>query len=169
MGIEIDDAQFVRIINLFKSQTTWEKIIVKAAEQTREELEDKTIDALYDSTLATGNKVQAASGGLEESIETEVEVKDQTVRLRVKSNHPAAGILEYGGPSSFPPWGKNSAIAEYARIIGEKPFMIAKGVYDNQPFTSPTRFMTKGCENAFEDLEKNVYAVVQKELSGKKS
>lgn len=169
MGIEVDHAQFVRIINLFKSQTTWEKVLSEAAEQTREELEDKTIDALYDSTLATGRKIQSVSGGLEASIETEVEVRDQTVRLRVKSNHPAAGILEYGGPSSFPPWGKNSAIAEYSKYMGVAPFMVAKGVYDNQPFTSPTRFMTRGCESALEDLEKNVYAAVQKELSGKKS
>ena len=73
---------------------------------------------------------------------------DDSVFYDVSSDHPAAGIIEYGGYSPFPPWGAESGL----------DFPVAKEIFKKQPFKQPRPFLRPAANNAVKKLNKEVVA-----------
>jgi hypothetical protein len=116
-----DDSQFVNIINLYKKSEYWTDILETAGNNVIDDIER---DAKRLAPKDTGQ--------LENSIVGSVFTSGNEVNFLLTSSHPAASIIEFGGPSPFPPW---------EEVGGVLPFPVAKKVFENQPFATPQPYI----------------------------
>ncbi len=154
MVFEYNDKTFVPLMNFFKNKRNWHRIFERAAESVAPEVRDDAEKILY-------THFKKRKGKLGDSIEVEVEAMDDSVVYEVGSAHPAAGIIEYGGYSEFPPWGPGSNIWEYAeagdKTVTPDTFAIAWGIFMNQPFKEPHPFLKPAADKGVKRLNKVVY------------
>ena len=153
MGITIKGgAKFSNSINFFKKRENWRDILETAANNVADDIKE-----------SARNKVSrhfpSVTGQLQDSIEADVEVYSDTVDIVLSSDHPAAGIMEYGGYSPFPPW--DGKIRDYAESMGVEPYSVAKGIYQNQPFAEAHPFMRPAMKEEMPALEKEIYAAAR--------
>ena len=153
MRLEIyGEKNFFRTINFFKKRENWMDILETAANNLADDLKE-----------SARNKVSrhypSVTGKLQDSIEADVDVYEDTVDIVLSSDHPAAGIMEYGGYSPFPPW--DGRVADYAKSMGVEPYSVAKGIYQNQPFAEAHPFMRPAMKEGMPALEKEIYAAAK--------
>jgi hypothetical protein len=139
-----DDSQFVNIINLYKKSEYWTDILETAGNNVIDDIER---DAKRLAPKDTGQ--------LENSIVGSVFTSGNEVNFLLTSSHPAASIIEFGGPSPFPPW---------EEVGGVLPFPVAKKVFENQPFATPQPYIRPALLNNLPRLEKEVVKVAQKKI-----
>ena len=152
MVFTYNDKTFFPLMNFYKNKRNWHRIFNRAAESVAPEVRDDAEKILY-------THFKKRKGKLGDSIEVEVEAMDDRVVYEVGSAHPAAGIIEYGGYSPFPPWGPGSAIWEYAGqgTYSVEPWHIAKGIHEKQPFKEPHPFLKPAADKGVKRLNKVVY------------
>jgi hypothetical protein len=139
-----DDSQFVNIINLYKKSEYWTDILETAGNNVIDDIER---DAKRLAPKDTGQ--------LENSIVGSVFTSGNEVNFLLTSSHPAASIIEFGGPSPFPPW---------EEVGGVLPFPVAKTVFEKQPFEAPQPYIRPALINNLPRLEKEVVKVAQKKI-----
>ena len=140
--ISVNAKNFAPTINFFKKESNWRDILERAAEAVLPEVVDEAKRLAY-------SHFRSNTGKLGSSIEGSVFVKGDKVFYEVTSDHEAAGIIEFGGYSPFPPW---------KEIGGELDFLAAKAVFENQPFTEPQPFLRPAATNAMPRLNKQIIA-----------
>tara|TARA_B100001123_G_C15279581_1_gene1013494 strand:- start:179 stop:616 length:438 start_codon:yes stop_codon:yes gene_type:complete len=137
MGFTIEGEQyFFSSINFYKKKKNWRNILEVAAENTSGKIEN---DAKRLAPKKTGR--------LANRINVDVEVEEDLVFIDVNCDHPAAGIIEYGGYSPFPPWGDASGL----------DFPVAKKIFENQPFKQPRPFLRPALQQNAVTLEKEIH------------
>ena len=150
MVTEYNEKNFVPIMNFFKKKNNWRNIFERAAEAVAPGARDEAEKIVY-------THFRRRDGGLGKSITVDVYAEDDTAFYDVSSDHPAAGIIEYGGYSPMPsPFSEN--IKKYADIYGVAPYVVAKGIEKNQPFSDPHPFLRPAANNAMKKLNKEVVA-----------
>ena len=153
MVFEYNDKTFVPIMNFYKDKKNWHRIFNRAAKSIAPEVRDDAEKIVY-------THFKKRRGDLGKSIEVEVEAMDDSVVHELTSTHPAAGIIEYGGYSPFPPWGQGSNIWKYAeqgdKLTSPNPFHIAWGIFMNQPFKEPHPFLKPAADKGVKRLNKVV-------------
>jgi len=159
--------KFTRTINFYKKEKNWVSILDKAAKNVAAAIRDDAEKRVY-------TKFTKRKGKLGKSIKPRVYKRGNNVYLSLSSNHPAAGIMEYGGPSAMPSspsrnWEGNPGIVEYAyvysmerNITSSSPaFELARGIYKNQPFKEGTFFMRNALRAGLPALEGEVIRVAK--------
>ncbi len=146
MSIVWDTSQFVKIINLYKKNDTWVDILETAGNNIVDDAENDAKRLAPEDT-----------GGLKNSIVGSVSTSGNDVNFLLTSSHPAAAIIEFGGPSPFPPW---------EEVGGVLPFPVAKKVFENQPFATPQPYIRPALLNNLPRLEKEVVKEAKKVVSG---
>jgi len=155
MRVKVDASKAKHSLNLFKQASNWDDIFAKAIKKIKPDIEHNVGYYLNESGI------KKHTGRLADSISVETEGS----KLVVKSNHPAMGLIEYGGPSPFPNW-NSATIQEYSRIYGTSAFLIARGIYRNQPFAEARQPIFKAVSEAMPDLRKETRRIA-KEKAGK--
>ena len=156
--------KFTRTINFFKKQSNWLSILDKAAKNVAGAIRDDAEKRVY-------TKFKKRKGKLGKSIKPRVYKRGNNVYLSLRSDHPAAGIMEYGGPSAMPSAPSkthegNPGIVEYAYVYSSTnssdPFFeLARGIYKNQPFKECTFFMRNALRAGLPALEGEVIRVAK--------
>ena len=153
MRLEIyGEKNFFRTINFFKKRENWMDILETAADNVADDLKES-------ARSKVSRHFPPVTGKLQDSIEADVEVYSDTVDIVLSSDHPAAGIMEYGGYSPFPPW--DDKVRDYAESMGVEPYAVAKGIYQNQPFAEARPFMRPAMKEGMPALEKEIYAAAR--------
>ena len=135
--MKIKQKNWAPTINFFKKQSNWTKILEDAARAVLP-------DAVNESKSFAYAHYKRRTGSLGDSISGDVYIEGDKVYYSIESNHPAANLIEYGGYSPFPPWGKELSFPE------------AKAVYENQPFTQPQPFLRPAANNAVFKVNKQI-------------
>lgn len=123
MHVNFDVSGAKSIINRWKQQDFWDEISEAALNEISEDIEDSVQSAIEVTDLKSHTN----------RLKNSIVVMIIGNKLIVGSSHPAMYLVEYGGPSPFPNW-KSQTIQEYARIYGRDAFVVARGIYQNQPF-----------------------------------
>ena len=155
MRVKVDASKAKHSLNLFKQASNWDDIFAKAIKKIKPDIEHNVGYYLNESGI------KKHTGRLAESIS----VSTEGSKLVVTSNHPAMGLIEYGGPSPFPNW-NSATIQEYSRIYGKPAFVVARGIYRNQPFAEARQPIFKAVSEAMPDLRKETRRIA-KEKAGK--
>jgi hypothetical protein len=165
------DKKFSRTLNFWKKQSNWNKILMQAGKNVAEEIKEDGIKRLF-------TKFDNVTGKLKKSFTSVVTRRGNNVFITFKSDHPAAGIMEYGGYVDMPaytddydtnlndysnpgPWG----ISRY-----DSNKFLALAIWDNQPFAEGTFAFTNARRDGMKKLESEVMRVghrMKKEASGK--
>tara|TARA_R100001594_G_C4029201_1_gene260905 strand:+ start:838 stop:1314 length:477 start_codon:yes stop_codon:yes gene_type:complete len=144
------------IINRWKQGAFWDEIAEEALDEVSDDIESSVKTAIEMTNLKTH------TGRLKDSISVGVIGSE----LYVASDHPAMGLVEYGGYRGFPN-PKSATIKEYESIYGQSGYVIARGIFRNQPYAEGRFPIYKGVERALEGgrLNKITYRIA-KERSG---
>ena len=150
------EKQFFNQINFYKKWENWRDILRAAAETVSEDIEDDAKGMAY-------SHFKMHTGELEKSIMADVWVDGDLVYLSISSNHPAAAIIEYGGyspmPVEFAPYigaTYSDRLLESARMYGQDPYVVARGIKKNQPFAEAHPFLGPAMQRGTTALEKEI-------------
>jgi len=151
------EKKFFATINFYKKRENWLDILRAAAETVSEDIEDDAKGMAY-------SHFKRHKGELEKSIMADAWVDGDLVYLSISSDHPAAAIIEYGGyspmPVEFAPYvgaTYSDRLLESARLYGKDPYVVARGIEKNQPFTEPHPFMRPAMQRGTAALEKEIH------------
>jgi len=166
---------FSRTLNFWKKQSNWNKILMKAGKNVAEEIKEDGIKRLF-------TKFNSVTGKLKKSFTSVVTRRGNNVFITVKSTHPAAGIMEYGGYVKMPAYTDDydtnltpyvnkwsGGNAEMYSTQDRAKYMALK-IEQNQPFSQGTFAFTKARRKGMKKLESEVMRVghrMKKEASGK--
>jgi len=158
MGITIEgEKYFFSSINFYKKRENWRDILQAAAENVSDEMKGDAKKMAY-------SHFKRHKGELEKSIMADVWVDGDLVYLSLSSNHPAAAIIEYGGyspmPVEFAPYigaTYSDRLLESARIYGKDPYVVARGIEKNQPFSDPHPFLRPAMQRGSAALLKEIH------------
>jgi len=142
MRISVESKNFAPTINFFKKESNWMDILERAAVSVLPTVVNEARSLAY-------SHYRQNTGSLGNSIKGEVFVEGDKVYYEISSTHPAAGLIEFGGYSEFPPW---------KEVGGDLDFPAAKAVFENQPFTEPQPFLRPAAINAMKKLNKQIVA-----------
>jgi hypothetical protein len=162
--------KFTRTVNFYKKQSNWNKILMQAGKNVAEDIKQDGIDRLF-------QKFDNVTGKLKSSFTSVVTRRGNNVFITFKSNHPAAGIMEYGGYVDMPAYTDeyNTRLNDYSnpgpwgitRYDSNK--FLALAIWDNQPFAEGTFAFTNARRDGIKALEGEVIRVanrMKKEASG---
>ena len=141
-------------LNTLKQGENWDEIIQEAVWEWASEIEDTAQQYLND-------KVDNVTGKLKDSIYV---VVDEDGDLAIKSRHRAAQLIDKGGESPFPSW-TSPTIKEYAEHYGIEPFVLARGIFKNQPFSEATNFARNALMYHMDDIKDEIYAIAKRRHS----
>jgi hypothetical protein len=157
--IEFDEQKWKNIrksLNRYSQYWYWDEIIQEAVWAWASEIEATAQQYL-------NQKVDNVTGKLKDSIYV---VVDEYGDLAIKSRHRAAQLIDKGGPSPFPDWRKgkkeSEKIREYAGYYGITPFVLARAIYDNQPFAEATNFAQRAARDHIDDIKDEIYAIAKR-------
>ena len=153
-GIEFDKEKWTNIrksLNRYSQYWFWDEIIQEAVWAWASEIEATAQQYL-------NQKVDNETGKLKDSIYV---VVDEYGDLAIKSRHRAAQLIDKGGPSPFPYWGSKT-IKEYAEYYGMEPFLLARAIYQNQPFAEATNFAQRAARDHIDDIKDEIYAIAKR-------
>jgi len=138
-------------LNFFSQYHNWEEIIQEAVWAWASEIEDT-------AQYYLNQKVENQTNRLKNSIYV---VVDEDGDLAIKSYHKAAELINDGGYSPFPYWGSKT-IKEYADIYGMEPFLLARAIYENQPFAEGAFFAQNALNFHKDDIKDEIYAIAKR-------
>ena len=140
-----------KALNTLKQGKNWDEIFQEAVWEWASEIEDTAQQYLND-------KVDNVTGKLKDSIYV---VVDEDGDLAIKSRHRAAKIIDKGGESPFPSW-TSPTIKEYAEYYGIEPFVLARGIFKNQPFKEATNFARNALFYHMDDIKDEIYHIARR-------
>ena len=162
--------KFTRTINFYKKQSNWNKILMQAGKNVAEDIKQDGIDRLF-------QKFNNVTGKLKSSFTSVVTRRGNNVFITFKSNHPAAGIMEYGGylkkiPAFTDEY--NTNLNPYSKQKGDMSkedanAFLAEAIYEADPFKEGTFAFTNARRDGIKALEGEVIRVanrMKKEASG---
>ena len=88
-------------------------------------------------------------------------VVDEDGDLAIKSRHKAAELINDGGYSPFPDW-NSKGIKEYAEIYGQDAYVVARGIFKNQPFAEGSFFAQNAIWIHKDDIKDEIYAIAKR-------
>ena len=145
-----------KVLNTFKQGKNWDEIFQEAVWEWASEIEDTAQQYLND-------KVNNVTGKLKDSIYV---VVDEDGDLAIKSRHRAAELIDKGGPSPFPDWRKgqkeSERIREYAGYYGITPFVLARGIFRNEPFKEGSFFARNALMYHLDDIKDEIYEIARR-------
>ena len=141
-------------LNRYSQYWYWDEIIQEAVWEWASEIEDTAQQYLND-------KVDNVTGKLKDSIYV---VVDEDGDLAIKSRHKAAKLINDGGPSPFPSW-TSPTIKEYAEHYGIEPFVLARGIFQNQPFADGSFFAQNAIWLHIDDVKHEIYSIARRRHS----
>ena len=176
MKVEITgDKYFFSTINFFKKQSNWQSIMSRAADNVAQDIEKDAKKKIHES-FGGAKALKKNTGELQKSIKVSVDVFEDVVDIGLSSDHPAAPIIEYGGYSAFPPWDEDYSSTGGVDSKGKLwkylydadtsvpyTFLLAKGIYDNQPFATPRPAMQNALREGLPKLNKEVWAEAKRQ------
>ena len=166
---------FSRTLNFWKKQSNWNKILFQAGKNVAEEIKEDGIKRLF-------TKFDSVTGKLKKSFTSVVTPRGNNVFITVKSTHPAAGIMEYGGYVDMPAYTEdygtnlNKYVDKWSGGNAEmystkdKAKYMALRIWDTQPFAEGTFAFTNARRKGMKKLESEVMRVghrMKKQASGK--
>jgi hypothetical protein len=140
-------ANIKKSLNFLKQGKNWDEIFEEAFETYSMAIEDTARGYLNE-------KVNNVTGELNASIFAFVSGST----LTIASNKEYARIIDKGGPSPFPYW-KSDTIKEYADYYGMPPFLLAKAIYQNQPFLDASNFSRNAMLEYMDDIKDEIRAI----------
>ena len=141
-------------LNFLKQGKNWDEIIQEAVWEWASEIEATAQRFLNE-------KVNNVTGKLKGSIYV---VVDEDGDLAIKSRHKAAELINNGGYTPFPNW-KSKTIKQYADIYGIEPFVLAKGIFKNQPFAEGAFFAQSAIWLHIDDIKDEIYTIAKRRHS----
>ena len=162
---------FSRTLNFWKKQSNWNKILMKAGKNVAEDIKEDGIKRLF-------TKFDSVTGKLKKSFTSVVTRRGNNVFITVKSTHPAAGIMEYGGYVDMPAYTDDydTNLSDYSNpgpwgiTTYDSNKYLALAIWDNQPFAQGTFAFTNARRKGMKKLESEVMRVghrMKKQASGK--
>tara|TARA_R100001594_G_scaffold15453_2_gene32412 strand:+ start:2825 stop:3319 length:495 start_codon:yes stop_codon:yes gene_type:complete len=155
--IEFDEKKWKDIrlsLNRYSQYWYWDEIIQEAVWEWASEIEATAQQYL-------NQKVKNQTNRLKNSIYV---VVDEDGDLAIKSRHRAAKLINNGGPSPFPDW-NSKTIKEYAAIYDIEPFLLARGIFQNQPFAEGSFFAQKAIWLHVDDIKDEIYSIARRRHS----
>ena len=152
--IEFDEKKWkdIRLIlNRYSQYWYWDEIIQEAVWAWASEIEATAQQYL-------NQKVKNQTNKLKNSIYV---VVDEDGDLAIKSRHKAAKLINEGGYSPFPDW-NSKTIKEYAAIYDIEPFLLARGIYNNQPFAEGSFFAQSAIWLHMDDIQDEIYSIAKR-------
>jgi len=152
--IEFDEKKWKDIrlsLNRYSQYWYWDEIIQEAVWAWASEIEATAQQYL-------NQKVKNQTNKLKNSIYV---VVDEDGDLAIKSHHKAAKLINEGGYSPFPDW-NSKTIKEYAAIYDIEPFLLARGIYNNQPFAEGSFFAQKAIWLHVDDIKDEIYSIARR-------
>jgi hypothetical protein len=166
--------KFTRTVNFYKKQSNWNKILMQAGKNVAEDIKQDGIKRLF-------QKFNNVTGKLKKSFTSVVTRRGNNVFITFKSDHPAAGIMEYGGYVKMPAYTDDydtnlnpyvnkwsGGNAEMYSTEDRANYMALK-IEHNQPFAEGTFAFTNARRDGIKALEGEVIRVanrMKKEASG---
>jgi len=141
-------------LNFLKQGKNWDEIFQEAAWSWAQEIEATAQQYL-------NKKVKNQTNKLKNSIYV---VVDEDGDLAIKSRHKAAQLIDKGGYSPFPDW-NSKTIKEYAAIYDIEPFVLAKGIFKNQPFAEAANFAWMALWVHKEDIKDEIFYIARRRAS----
>ena len=141
-------------LNRYSQYWYWDEIIQEAVWAWASEIEATAQRFLNE-------KVNNVTGKLKGSIYV---VVDEDGDLAIKSRHRAAELINNGGYSPFPDW-NSKTIKQYADIYGIEPFVLAKGIFKNQPFAEGAFFAQSAIWLHIDDIKDEIYTIAKRRHS----
>ena len=162
--------KFVRTINFYKKQSNWNKILMQAGKNVAEDIKQDGIDRLF-------QKFDNVTGKLKSSFTSVVTRRGNNVFITFKSDHPAAGIMEYGGYVDMPAYTDDydTNLNDYSKPKGKNMSKsdankyLALAIEKAQPFAEGSFAFTNARRDGIKALEGEVIRVanrMKKEASG---
>ena len=151
MRVNINISKAKHSLNIFKQASNWDSILAEAMQKVKPEVEHNV--GYYLNQTGIGR----VTGKLADSIK----VTTKGNSIVVSSDHPAMTLIEYGGPSPFPNW-NSASIKEYARHYGKPAFVVARGIYENQPFAEARQPIFLAVNESMSDLRKETRRIAKK-------
>tara|TARA_R100001230_G_scaffold7267_1_gene2759 strand:+ start:4 stop:513 length:510 start_codon:yes stop_codon:yes gene_type:complete len=155
--------KFTRTINFYKKQSNWNKILMQAGKNVAEDIKQDGVDRLF-------TKYNNVTGRLKSSFTSAVTRRGNNVFITFKSNHPAAGIMEYGGylkkiPAFTDDY--NTNLNPYSKQKGDMSkedanAFLAEAIYESQPFKEGTFAFTNARRDGIKALEGEVIRVANR-------
>ena len=155
--IEFDEKKWKDIrlsLNRYSQYWYWDEIIQEAVWAWASEIEATAQQYL-------NQKVKNQTNRLKKSIYV---VVDEDGDLAIKSRHKAAKLINEGGYSPFPDW-NSKTIKEYAAIYDIEPFLLARGIFKNQPFAEGSFFAQSAIWLHMDDIKDEIYTIAQRRHS----
>tara|TARA_R110002096_G_scaffold284939_1_gene478801 strand:+ start:339 stop:857 length:519 start_codon:yes stop_codon:yes gene_type:complete len=162
MQVKIDEGKhrkFNASINFLKKEANWNKMVWVAMNNVADNIRDDAEKKLY-------SKWKRRTGQAGEDIKSVIKRDGNYTYISLTSKHPAARLMEYGGPSPMPSAPSrthegNPAIRDYAYIYestnSSDPFFeLARGIYKNQPFKHGTFHMQRALREGLPKLESEI-------------
>ena len=143
-----------KTLRFLKQEKNWDEIIQEALWEWQVEIESTAKKLLK-------QKVGTVTGKLEDSIYV---VLDEDGDLAIKSHHKAAQLIDKGGPSPFPSW-TSETIKQYAKEYNIAPFVLARGIFKNQPFAEATNFAWTALYHHKDDIKDEIYEIARRKVS----
>ncbi len=156
VSVSFDVSGAKSIINRWKQQDFWEEIADEALNEISDDIENSVKSQINKTNL------KSHTNRLKDSIVSFI-INNE---LYVGSTHPAMALVEYGGYSPFPN-PESATIKEYANIYGQSTYVVARGIFRNQPYAEGRHPIQKGVSFVLQDgrLNKITYRIA-KERSG---
>ena len=164
VSIDWDVSGARRIINRWSQQNHWREIFDEALDEL--DVDGLVNEAVSWNIMSAGFESQ--TGDLWDSTYVSV---DTSGEFTISNEHPAANPIEYGATDMSPNI-DSPRLQQYAKIYyGKKasPFMLAKAIRENQPFSQPHRVFYKAALSVVEHLKPIIATVthrIAKERSG---
>ena len=143
-----------KALNFLKQGKNWDEIFQEAAWAWQSEIESTAKEYLR-------KKIKTRTGKLEGSIAA---IVDEDGDLSIISYHKAAQLIDKGGYSPFPDW-NSKTIKEYADIYDIEPFLLARGIFKNQPFAEATNFAWTALWLHKEDIKDEIFYIARRRAS----
>jgi hypothetical protein len=137
-----------RAFRFYSKYANWEDIIQEATWELAEEIEAKAKEYLK-------QRITTRTGKLENSIYV-VSTDDG---IAIKSNHPAAYHIEYGGyqPKNINP--DSETIKQYAEIYGIRPWHLKKGLEKSDFFKESFPFAYMALQDKRSKIKKRIISL----------
>ena len=138
-------------LNFLKQGKNWDEIFQEAVWEWQQEIENTAKEFLK-------QKITTRTGKLENSIAA---IVDEDGDLAIISYHKAAQLIDQGGYSPFPDW-NSKTIRQYADIYDIEPFVLARGIFKNQPFAEGSFFAMRALRYHMDDVKDEIFYIARR-------
>ena len=140
-------------LRFLKQEKNWDEIITEALNEWSSEIESDARRLLRD-------KVNDVTGRLANNIFV---IVDEDGDLALKSYQRYARVIDKGYDGEMPfPNVKSKTIIQYAKEYGIKPYVLARGIHQNQPFAEGAHFSWTALWYNKDNIKKEIYIIAKR-------